>query len=136
LGVTILAQVLYHYFSNKEGVPMRGFLIFALVLSLLPLNAVAQFTGPSATGLKSTVEQALNARVGTYVTITGNIVNHLREDYYTFRDNTGDIRVEIQSQVWRNRDVGPDTTVRILAEVDRTWTGTRYLWVKTLEIVE
>ena len=113
---------------------MRTFLALTLVWLLLPSNAVAQFTGSTTTGQTSTVAQARDARVDTYVTVTGNIVAHLREDYYTFRDNTGDIRVEIGSRVWRNREVGPDTTVRLLAEVDRNAAGTVYLWVKSLEI--
>jgi uncharacterized protein (TIGR00156 family) len=115
---------------------MRTFLALTLVWLLLSSNAVAQYTGPTATGRTSTVEQARNARVDTYVTVTGNIVAHLREDYYTFRDNTGEIRVEIESPVWRNRELGPDTTVRLLGEVDRNAAGTVYLWVESLEIIE
>jgi uncharacterized protein (TIGR00156 family) len=115
---------------------MRTFPALTLVWLLLPSHAVAQYTGPTPTGRTSTVEQARNAPVDTYVTVSGNIVAHLREDYYTFRDNTGDIRVEIESRVWRNREVGPDTTVRLLAEVDRNAAGTVYLWVKSLEIIE
>ena len=103
---------------------------------LIPSNAVAQFIGPAPTGQTSTVEQASNASVDTYVTVTGNIVAHLREEYYTFRDETGDIRVEIDSSVWRNREVGPDTLVQLLAEVDRNAAGTVYLWVQSLEIIE
>ena len=115
---------------------MRTFMVLTLVWLLLPSYAAAQFTGPSATGLTSTVEQARTARVDTYVTVTGNIVAHLREDYYTFRDNTGEIRIEIEPQVWRKREVGPDTTVRLLGEVDRNAAGTVYIWVESLEIVE
>ena len=115
---------------------MRTILAFALVWLLLPSNAVAQFTGPTAMGRTSTVEEARNAHVDTYVTVTEKIEAHLREDYYTFRDKTGDIRVEIESRVWRNREVGPDTTVRLLAEVDRNAAGTVYLWVDSLEIVK
>lgn len=114
---------------------MRRRLVLTLVSFLLPATAMAQFTGSTTTGESSTVAQARNARVDTYVTVTGNIVAHLREDYYTFRDNTGEIRVEIEPRVWRNREVGPDTTVRLLAEVDRNAAGTVYLWVQSLEIV-
>ncbi|UHD17542.1 YgiW/YdeI family stress tolerance OB fold protein [Thiocapsa bogorovii] len=114
---------------------MRVLLIVSMVLLLLPAIATAQFTGPNARGQDSTVEQARNARVDTYVTVTGNIVAHLREDYFTFRDSTGEIRVEIEPEVWRNREVGPDTTVRLLAEVDRNAAGTVYLWVQSLELV-
>ena len=115
---------------------MRTLLKMTLVCLLLSSNAVAQFIGPTATGRTSTVEDARNVRIDTYVTVTGNIVSHLRENYYTFRDSTGDIRVEIESRVWRNREVGPDATVRLLAEVDRNAAGTVYLWVKSLEILQ
>ena len=50
---------------------MRTFLASILVWLLLASNAVAQFTGSTTTGQTSTVEQAQNARVDTYVTVTG-----------------------------------------------------------------
>ena len=105
-----------------------------LAACLLASNAIAQFSGPSATGRATTVQQAREARVGSYVTVTGHIVNHQRGDYFTFRDATGEIRVEIESNVWQNRKVEPETKVRLLAEVDRGFAG-RYLWVKSLDIV-
>jgi len=96
---------------------------------------MAQFTGPSATGQQTTVEQVNQARLGTYVTVTGHLVAHLRGSYFTFRDATGDIRVEIENSVWENRQIGPDTKVRLLAEVDQGVAG-RYLWVKSLQVVK
>lgn len=111
--------------------------VFVMVgLLCLSLTSFAQFTGPSATGRVSTVEEARNAPVDTYVSVTGNIVAHLREDYYTFRDQTGEVRVEIEPPVWRNREIGPETKVRLVAEVDRNAAGTVYLWVESLEIVD
>lgn len=62
--------------------------------------------------------EAGTARLGNYVTLTGNVVSHLRGDYCTFRDATGEIRVEIEPRIW---------------QVDRGIAG-RYLWVKSLEI--
>lgn len=115
---------------------MRRLLALSPTCALLFSTALAQFTGPGEQGRASTVKEATNARVGTYVTVTGNLASHQRENYYTFRDKTGEIRVEIQPDVWQNRKVGPDTQVRLLAEVDRTLGGTRYLWVKSLDLVE
>lgn len=109
-------------------------LAFFLLFSLITVTANAQFTGPSVTGNAITVTQIGAARLGSYVTVTGRIVAHQREDYFTFKDGTGEIRVEINSAVWQNRQIGPETKVRLLAEVDRNATG-RYLWVKSLEIV-
>lgn len=115
---------------------MKSHLPLLMCGVLLSSASFAQFTGPSESGQMSTVEQAHNASINTYVTINGHIVSHLREDYYTFRDESGDIRVEIPTQVWQNRRIGPETQVRLIAEVDRTLVGTRYLWVKSLEPVE
>nr|WP_207188055.1 NirD/YgiW/YdeI family stress tolerance protein [Thiorhodovibrio winogradskyi] len=103
---------------------------------LLSSTAFAQFTGPAASGRVSTVEDARKAPVDTYVTVTGNILSHLREDYYTFRDQTGEVRVEIEPPVWQNRKIGPDTKVRLVAEVDRNASGTIYLWVESLQIAD
>ena len=112
---------------------MKKIVVF-LLFSLLASTAIAQFTGPSATGRTSTVAQVGKARLGSYVTVTGRIVAHQRQDYFTFRDGTGEIRVEIDNSVWQNRQIGPETKVRLLAEIGRGVTG-RYLWVKSLEVV-
>lgn len=111
----------------------RRMLLLALA-GLLASPAVAQFTGPSVAGRTVTVEQARNARLGSYVTVTGNVVAHQRGSFYTFRDATGEIRVEIEGSVWQGRAVGPTTKVRLLGEVDQGFAG-RYLWVKSLEVV-
>jgi uncharacterized protein (TIGR00156 family) len=115
---------------------MKSYVSLLIVFLLLSSTSFAQFTGPSATGRISTVVEARSAPVDTYVTITGNIVAHLRKDYYTFRDQTGEVRVEIEPPVWRNRKIGPDTKVRLVAEVDRNAAGTIYLWVESLEIAD
>lgn len=114
---------------------MKVLAILTVVMLALAVPAGAQFVGPSVQGQASTVAQAKEARLGSYVVVTGNIVGHQRGDYFTFRDDTGDIRVEIAGNAWRGREVTPATTVRLLAEVDRGWAG-RYLWVKSLEIVK
>lgn len=113
---------------------MRRLIGALLLCGALVTPAAAQFTGPSAAGRASTVEEVRDVRLGTYVTVTGHIVAHQREEYFTFRDATGEIRVEIASSVWQNRKVGPETKVRLLGEVDRG-RGGRYLWIKSLEVV-
>lgn len=111
---------------------------FPLLIGFLLLSSTsyAQFTGPSAPGQVSSVAEAQQAAIESYVTVTGNIIAHLGEDYYRFRDRTGEIRVEIEPPVWRNRKISPETKVRLVAEVDRNATGRRYLWVESLEILE
>jgi uncharacterized protein (TIGR00156 family) len=106
---------------------------FALCAALAP-GAMAQFTGPSVTGQPSTVSAVGNARLGSYVTLTGHVVNHLRDEYFTFRDDSGEIRVEIDSDTWQGRKVGPTDKVRIMGEIERGFGG-RYIDVKTLEVL-
>lgn len=103
---------------------------------LAALPAAAQFVGPAVSGDEMTVEAASSARSDTYVTVTGSISSHLREEYYIFRDETGEVRVEIEDALWAGRQITPDDTVRLRAEVDRRLTGQVYLWVQSLEIVE
>jgi uncharacterized protein (TIGR00156 family) len=107
----------------------------ALPMALLCAGqAAAQFTGPGVAAPAGTVAGVQGARLGSYVTVVGTIVNHQRGDYFTFRDATGDLRVEIEARVWAGRPVNPDSKVRLVGEVGSTAAG-RYLWVKTLEIV-
>jgi uncharacterized protein (TIGR00156 family) len=115
---------------------MKAILAASLVLGLLVSNAHAQFTGPGARGAVSSVEQVQSTRANTYVTVTGNIVDHQRKNYYTFRDETGEMRVEIEPSVWRNRSVGPTDKVRLMGEVERNMAGNVYLWVKSLDVVK
>lgn len=105
------------------------------VVTLAPSLGFAQFSGPSVEGRSVSVADAAALRAGTYVTVTGSIVGHLREDYFSFRDATGEMRVEIADNVWQGRQVGPADTVRLLGEVDRTAAGVPYLWVKSLTLV-
>lgn len=105
-------------------------LIFALALT----PAAARFTGPQARGQDMTVAAAQNARTDTYIVLTGNIVSHLRENYYVFRDATGEIRLEIPPGAWSGNDVSPETRVRVLGEVDRNWSGLVYIWVMQVDI--
>lgn len=113
----------------------RSWLLALPIVTGFASPALAQFSGPSQTNQPTTVQQVADARLGSYVTLSGRIVAHQGEDYYTFRDATGEMRVEIESEVWRNREVDPDTDVRLSGEVDRNRRG-RYLSVDSLEVVD
>lgn len=111
------------------------FISVVVLLIAFSSSAFAQFEGPSKSGTSATVEQATNSlRVGTYVTLTGHVVEHLREEYFTFRDNSGSIRAEIPSSVFRGQRVAPTTTVRITGEIDQGRAG-RYIYVKALDVI-
>jgi uncharacterized protein (TIGR00156 family) len=52
------------------------------------------------------------------VRLQGYIVEHIREDYYLFRDATGDIRVEIYPSRMPSTPFTKNTRVTITGEVD------------------
>ncbi|MGK7894156.1 MAG: YgiW/YdeI family stress tolerance OB fold protein [Xenococcus sp. (in: cyanobacteria)] len=112
--------------------------ILAAITSFTPFStiALAQFVGPTPRGINTSVEAARTTPIDTYIILTGSIIAHLLEDYYTFRDETGDIRVEISDGIWPGQPVTPKNIVRLVAEVERNSSGLVYLWVKSLEIVK
>jgi len=126
---------------------MRLWFIFVL-LGLWPYSLFAGFIGSSEQsankahlafayqGQVTTVAQARNVAVDEYVMLTGYVVSHIRADYYIFKDQTGEVVVEIEPPIWRNQDVGTHTPIRIIAEVDRDAAEQRYLWVESLTLFE
>jgi uncharacterized protein (TIGR00156 family) len=113
---------------------MKKPMLALLAFGLFTTAAMAQFTGPNANAAPVTVAAAGEARLGSNITLEGNIIERQRDDYYTFRDATGDIRVEIERDVWKGRQVGPEQKVRITGEVERGWRG-RYIDVDVLDLV-
>jgi uncharacterized protein (TIGR00156 family) len=110
--------------------------LLACGLSVLAFSvpAAGQFTGPGQ-GAVTTVADAHNARDDVPFDLTGNIIERLNDEYYTFRDATGTITAEIESNRFQGVQVAPETQVRIKGEIDRPLRG-RELDVDRLEIVD
>jgi uncharacterized protein (TIGR00156 family) len=67
-----------------------------------------------------TVSEARNLPHDSWVILTGNIVNALpRDRYYTFRDSSGEIVIEIDWRVWRGLSFNASDSVEICGEVIR-----------------
>ncbi|MDR1125417.1 MAG: NirD/YgiW/YdeI family stress tolerance protein [Deltaproteobacteria bacterium] len=79
----------------------------------------AGFTGPGPDLV--TVQQVRGMNDDAGVTLKGNIIKNLGGESYTFQDATGSIEVEIDHEIWRGQQVGPDDTVLISGEVDKDW---------------
>ncbi len=79
--------------------------------------AMGGFTGPATA--PNTVAQAKKMWDDTPVVLRGNIVNSLGGEYYTFRDQSGEIMVEIDHDVWWGVQVDPKDTVEIYGEVEK-----------------
>jgi uncharacterized protein (TIGR00156 family) len=80
------------------------------------------FRGPGPAPV--TVAQAKRMRDDAKVTLRGNIVKHLGGEYYEFKDDTGTITVEIDEDIWRGQNIGPEDLVEIHGEIEKDWVGT------------
>ncbi|PMO39000.1 hypothetical protein BCT11_15685 [Vibrio sp. 10N.222.52.B12] len=96
-------------------------LILATTLALLSGSALSAFTGPTTSAI-NTVKEAQNAADDSFVLLTGNIVQALGDETYLFKDETGEIQVEIDNEDWMGQDVSPQDKVAIRGEVDSEWT--------------
>jgi uncharacterized protein (TIGR00156 family) len=67
-----------------------------------------------------TVIQARNLSDNSLVILTGNIVQSLGRERFTFRDSTGDIAIEIERNLWILLDLSVNATdrVEIRGEID------------------
>ena len=102
-------------------------LILGAALLALPLTvSYAQgFTGPGSgtnTGQVQTVTviQARSLPDNSLVVLTGNIVQSLGRERYTFRDSSGDITIDIDRDLWTllKLSIGVNDRVEIGGKVD------------------
>lgn len=80
-------------------------------------RAPADSTAPVAQ--PSTVNQVVAGQDGAYVTLEGTIVRRIGGDRYEFRDTSGSMTVEIDEDIWPNRQPVLNRRVRLQGEVDR-----------------
>jgi len=116
------------------------FTLFCLVLFLAGGTIFAQqggFTGPvvpapATNQVRPSEGPYQNATVGqlqalpnnkSYVVLTGNLINSVRRNYYTFRDASGEIIIEISPYYFWGITVDPNDRVTILVEVEKKRNG-------------
>ena len=98
----------------------------AAILALSTTSAFAGFNGnttpnggfQSGTQSAISVKQALQAADNSMNTLEGNITQQIDDDEFWFTDGTGQIRVEIERQVWNGLNVGPNDKIRIFGKLD------------------
>src|SRR5690625_27649 len=111
---------------------MKKVILLSLIFFGFSIAAEAQFTGNSEV---KTVSEAQEMNDDTYVTLEGFISEQLGDDDYMFQDETGEIEVEIDDDVWKQQSVDPDTKIRIQGEIDKDF-RTRTIDVEQLSIVK
>lgn len=94
------------------------------------------FQGPVSQSGVQTVKEALSAWDDTAVVLTGRIVRREAGDHekYLFQDQTGQIVVEIDDDLFMGRTVTPQTTIRLYGKVDKDMMKPVKIDVKNFEI--
>lgn len=95
-------------------------IIGLIAIISLSSGAMAAYTGPVVQN-KVSVTQLKNLADDSLVTLQGNLTKHLGGEYYLFRDESGEIEVEVDNKVWRGITVGPEDLLNIRGEVDKSW---------------
>lgn len=112
---------------------LRVFATFLLALAMIT-PSLAQMTG--RIGGHVTAAEVADLRPGTVVALTGYFIKRHQGEYYRFRDDTGEIIVEVERRVWGNREIGPHMQVRIFGEVERSLFVGRHVEVKRLVVMD
>ncbi|MDR1424525.1 MAG: NirD/YgiW/YdeI family stress tolerance protein [Azoarcus sp.] len=68
-----------------------------------------------------TAAEIRTLRDDTKVVLRGSILRKLGDEKYAFRDQSGEIVLEIDDDLWHGQTVTAQDTVEIRGEVDRDW---------------
>ncbi|GAA5108468.1 OB fold stress tolerance protein YgiW [Orbus sasakiae] len=101
-------------------------------------NGINQPVNVGFTGGVQSITSAAQAKQmhkDSWVTLQGNIVQHLGDKMYLFRDSSGDINVKIKGKLWQGRTVTPNDTVQITGEVDTHRYKSTDVEVKSLQVI-
>lgn len=121
--------------------------VVALAMPVSAANGAAPNSGkqgptinvPMSGAQAETVDKAKTLADDATVVLTGKIISQVAgsKDKFIFKDDTGEIQVEIDRKVLgRVRgEINPDTTVRISGKMDKDMGKDLEVEVKTLEIV-
>lgn len=112
-------------------------LLFLFGLLVMALGAAtAQFIGPGTSDIM-TVKSVLDRPVDDmFVTLKGYIVKKISHDKYIFKDNTGEIRVDIDEKYFPyGTPITAQTLVMIQGEVDKDFMTSPEIEVKQFVIV-
>ena len=115
---------------------MIKIIVALLAVFAFSTNAFAGFDGPRDMPKEVTVDSISDMKDDTKVIIKGYIVEQINEEHYLFKDDTGNVEVDIEDQVFRGLNVTPETQIRLRGEVDKDLWEAASVDVDYLEIVE
>lgn len=115
---------------------MRTLSIISLFLLFTAAPAIAQFEGPGAQEVPNTVQALLdNPQDDQTVTLRGNVLEKVGHEKYAFSDETGQIRIEIDNEVFPEQRITPEMTIEIFGEVEKDFLRSPEIDVERLTIV-
>ncbi|MGN7438605.1 MAG: YgiW/YdeI family stress tolerance OB fold protein [Alcanivorax sp.] len=94
-------------------------------------EASAQYKGPTANSITTVSEVLANGKDDQYVRLIGTITKQVSEEKYTFADETGEIRVEIDNEVFKT-PVDENTKVEIRGEIENDFMETPEIDVESI----
>lgn len=119
-----------------RSMSLRTFLLLPLVLGIVT-SATAQFVGPGAPDAPTTVQSILDSpQDDQTVTLQGTVLEKVGNEKYAFSDDTGQIRIEIDDDVFPPQRITPDMTVEIYGEVEKDFLRSPEVDVERLTVVD
>lgn len=112
-------------------------ILFAVLALMSAVPAFAAYQGPGAVNV-TRADQVGQAPDDAPCVLQGNIVRQAEgtDDKYVFRDDSGQVVVEIDSRVFAGRTVTADMIVRLHGEVDAKTVKANEVDVQSMEIVK
>ncbi|MCA1323110.1 NirD/YgiW/YdeI family stress tolerance protein [Herbaspirillum sp. alder98] len=134
-------QIGYHQSSRiklnlKDTFMKVSSLLGATVLALVAGQAAAQYTGPSQNPAITDVARASKAADKSQVSLEGHLTSKVRDEHYTFEDQTGSIEVEIDHKRFPATPVSEKTRVRLQGEVDKDFGSNATIDVKQVTVLQ
>jgi len=115
---------------------MRALTLASLFLLLTAAPTLAQFDGPGAQQVPNTVQAVLdNPQDDQTVTLRGTLLEKVGHEKYAFSDETGQIRVEIDNEVFPEQRITPEMTVELFGEVEKDFLQSPEIDVERLTVV-
>ncbi|MDO5290432.1 MAG: NirD/YgiW/YdeI family stress tolerance protein [Pseudomonadota bacterium] len=106
----------------------------AALLAAAP--ALAQYTGPTAQAVATSVQAILDKPVDDQrVSLRGKVLRQVKGDKYIFSDGKAEIRVEIDQHLLPATPFNADTLVEITGEVEKDFMESPEIDVDTLRLL-
>ena len=102
-------------------------IIIALVMLCLTsiiVNAEQNVGFQDNNANKKTIVEALKMQDDSYVTVEGNITKRISEDKYLFKDSTGTMTVEIDTEKWNGQTVNMNDKLELTGEIEKKFKST------------